>query len=309
VRALVTGGAGFIGSHLVEALLAEGSEVDALDDLSTGSVRNLEAAIAGGARLHVADVTEAEATARLVAALRPDVVFHMAAVIDVRRSVAEPGRDAAVNAGGTLSVLDAAHRANPGCRVLLASTAAVYGDRPDVPIREGAQPAPLSPYGAGKAAAEIYMGVYRRLHGLSTLTLRMANVYGPRQDPHRDAGVIAIFCAARADGRPAVVYGDGLQTRDYLYVGDAVAAFLAAARADVTGVLNISSGRETSIVAAALALGLEIERAPGREGEIRRSCLDPSAAAAALGWRATTGLEDGLARTVAALESERAPRA
>jgi UDP-glucose 4-epimerase len=300
----VTGGAGFIGSHLVEALLAEGSEVDVVDDLSAGSVRNIEAALAAGARLHVADVTEAEPTARLVAALRPDVVFHMAALIDVRRSVADPDRDAAVNVGGTLSVLDAVRRLGSPCRVLLASTAAVYGDQPDVPIREDAPVAPLSPYGAGKAAAEVYMGVYRRLHGISTLTLRMANVYGPRQDPHGDAGVIAIFCGARADGLPALVYGDGLQTRDYVYVGDAVRAFLAAARADATGVLNVAGGRETSIVAVAQALGMEIERAPGRHGEIRRSCLDPSAAAAALGWRATTGLVEGLARTAEALKAE-----
>ena len=229
VKALVTGGAGFIGSHLVDALVAEGHEVHVVDDLSTGRLTNLEPALDQGAELHNEDITDAAWMRDLAAIIRPDVVFHLAAHRDVRRSVDDPAFDAAVNVAGTAAVLDAARRAGAR-RLVLASSAAVYGAPDEIPTREDCHAAPLSPYGASKAAAETYLALFTRLYGLSSVSLRMANVYGPRQDPDGEAGVVAIFAAAAAVGSQAVVFGDGLQTRDYVHVDDAVAAFLAAAR-------------------------------------------------------------------------------
>jgi UDP-glucose 4-epimerase len=293
VKALVTGGAGFIGSHLADALVAGGHEVHVVDDLSSGRVENLEVALARGAELHVEDVTDAAWMIDLAGIVRPDVVFHLAAQIDVRRSVDDPAFDAGVNVAGTAAVLDAARRAGTE-RLVLASTAAVYGVPHELPTTESAPVAPLSPYGASKAAAEEYLGVYRRLHGMSTLALRMANVYGPRQDPHSESGVVAIFSAAAAAGYPAVVFGDGLQSRDYVHVSDVVAAFVAAGASRASGVLNISTGRETSVLEVADGLGLAIQYAPRRTGEVERSCLDPTAAREQLGWQARTSLLDGL---------------
>jgi UDP-glucose 4-epimerase len=296
VRAAVTGGAGFIGSHLVDGLLDAGAEVAIVDHLRRSPRPWVTKALNDGAQLHVADVRDLAGLRRAFAAARPDVVLHLAAQVDVRRSVADPSYDAQVNVAGTVSVLEAALHAGAR-RVVLASTAAAYGDPDDMPTPEGALLRPLSPYGTSKAAAEWYLGQYARLHGLSTLALRMSNVYGPRQDPHGDAGVVAIFCGAAAAGRPVTVYGDGRQTRDYVFVGDVVAAWIAAARTDVGGALNVSTGAETAVLELAAALGVEHRPAPGRPGEIARSCLDPSAAAAALGWRAETTLEEGLRRT------------
>jgi UDP-glucose 4-epimerase len=293
VKALVTGGAGFIGSHLADALVAGGHEVHVVDDLSSGRVENLEVALARGAELHVEDVTDAAWMIDLAGIVRPDVVFHLAAQIDVRRSVDDPAFDAGVNVAGTAAVLDAARRAGTE-RLVLASTAAVYGVPHELPTTESAPVAPLSPYGASKAAAEEYLGVYGRLHGMSTLALRMANVYGPRQDPHSESGVVAIFSAAAAAGYPAVVFGDGLQSRDYVHVSDVVAAFVAAGASRASGVLNISTGRETSVLEVADGLGLAIQYAPRRTGEVERSCLDPTAAREQFGWQARTSLLDGL---------------
>jgi UDP-glucose 4-epimerase len=229
-KALVTGGAGFIGSHLADALLADGWTVSVLDDLSTGSIANV------AHLLHRPDfdlVVESVLSAGTVNEVAEgcDVVFHLAAQVDVTRSVADPGADAQVNVAGTANALEAARRAS--ARFVLASTSAVYGDPAAVPIAESSVPAPLSPYGAGKLAAEVYVETFGRLYGLSTVCLRLANVYGPRQDPHGEAGVIAIFCSAAAEGRTATIFGDGLQTRDYIYVGDVAAAFAAAGGADV----------------------------------------------------------------------------
>jgi UDP-glucose 4-epimerase len=295
VKALVTGGAGFIGSHVAEALVADGHEVHVVDDLSSGRLANIEAALERGAELHTEDVTNAPWMAKLAAIIRPDVIFHLAAQIDVRRSVDDPAFDASVNVVGTTTVLDAARRTTAR-RVVLASTAAVYGRPAELPTTEASPAEPLSPYGASKAAAESYLALYSRLHGLSTLALRMANVYGPRQDPHGEAGVVAIFSAAAAAGRPAVVFGDGLQTRDYVHVSDVAGAFVAAAHSTASGALNISSGRETSVVQVAEWLGLPVELAPRRRGEIERSCLDPAAARRSLGWCAHTELREGLGR-------------
>ncbi|MBE2318732.1 GDP-mannose 4,6-dehydratase [Solirubrobacter sp. CPCC 204708] len=293
-RALVTGGAGFIGSHLVDALVARGHDVAVIDHLSRGHTDNLAGALETGVELHKADVTDVNSMVAAFQAFRPAVVYHLAAQIDVRRSVQDPSTDAHVNVGGTAAVLEAAREVGAP-RVILASTAGVYGDPEVLPTPEHAPVAPLSPYGASKAAAETYMQLFERLHGLSTLSLRMANVYGPRQDPGGESGVVAIFAGAAREGRQAVIYGDGTQTRDYVHVSDVVAAFVAAGESAVTGALNVSTGSETSVMELARLLGLEPEQRPGRAGEISRSCLDPSRAEQALGWRAQVPLADALA--------------
>jgi UDP-glucose 4-epimerase len=297
VRVLVTGGAGFIGSHLVDALLDSGDDVAVVDHLRRSPRPWVGEALRRGAQLHVADVRDLPALREAFAAARPEVVLHLAAQADVRRSVADPGLDAQVNVAGTVSVLEAAREVGAR-RVVLASTAAAYGDPSRVPTTEDAPIAPLSPYGTSKAAAEWYLAQYTRLHGISTLALRMGNVYGPRQDPHGETGVIAIFCGLAADGGRATVYGDGRQTRDYIYVGDVVRAWQAAAAGDATGSLNVSTGTETSVLDLLAVLDLEYDTAHGRAGEILRSCLDPAAARAALGWRAEVVLEEGLRRTL-----------
>jgi UDP-glucose 4-epimerase len=292
VRALVTGGAGFIGSHLVDVLLEHGESVTVVDHLRRDK-GNLEQARANGVEIHRADVTDVEAMVEAFTHTRPDVVYHLAAQIDVRRSVQDPSTDAHVNIGGTAAVLEAANRTGTR-RVILASTAGVYGDPEQLPTTEASPVAPLSPYGASKAAAETYMQLFERLHGLSTLALRMANVYGPRQDPHGEAGVVAIFSGVARERRVADIFGDGSQTRDYVHVSDVVAAFAAAGRSRVTGVLNVSTGNETSVAELARRFGIETNQRPGRPGEVTRSCLDPSAAHRELGWHARVVLADGL---------------
>ena len=307
MRALITGGAGFIGSHLVDALLGRGAEVAIADHLHRSPRPWVADALQRGAQLHVADVRDLSALRRAFEAARPEVVMHLAAQVDVRRSIADPAFDAQVNVAGTVSVLEAAREVGAR-RVLLASTAAVYGDPEHLPIAEEFAIAPLSPYGTSKAAAEWYLGQYTRLHGISTLALRMANVYGPRQDPHGEAGVISIFCGVAAEGGRATVFGDGRQTRDYVYVEDVVAAWLAAAESDVTGAVNVATGVETTLLDVTDALELPYDFAPGRPGEIARSCLDASVAARELGWRASTPLADGLRTTLDAVRTT-APRA
>jgi UDP-glucose 4-epimerase len=303
MRVLVTGGAGFIGSHLVDALLDRGAEVSMADHLHRSPKPWFGEALLRGAQLYVADLRDLSAIRPAFAAARPEVVLHLAAQVDVRLSVADPAFDAQVNVAGTVSVLEAAREVGAR-RVVMASTAAVYGDPRDIPTTENAPIAPLSPYGTSKAAAEWYLAQYRRLHGISTLALRMANVYGPRQDPHGEAGVVSIFSGMAASGARATVFGDGRQTRDYVFVDDVVEAWLAAAASDVTGALNISTGIETSVRELAEALDLAYDFAPGRVGEIERSCLDPSAAAAQLDWRAAVPLANGLRRTLGAIPSD-----
>ena len=296
MRALVTGGAGFIGSNLVDALLARGDEVSIVDDLSTGRRENL----AAGATFHEASITDGPRMAELLAEERPEAVFHLAAQIDVRRAVADPAFDAAVNVGGTAVMLEAARAAGTRRFVLASTGGAIYGDTDRLPTPEDVPAAPISPYGASKAAAESYLALYARLHGLSTVALRFANVYGPRQDPLGEGGVIAIYCHAAASSRQVRVFGDGRQTRDFVYVGDVAAALLAAADREVTGAYNIGTGRETAVLELVERLELEPTFEPERPGEILRSCLDPSAARAALGWEAQVALEDGLQRTMRA---------
>src|SRR4051812_42341741 len=294
MRALVTGGAGFIGSHLVDALVEHGDAVSVVDDLSTGRRENLNPA----AKFHEASITEAAAMPALLADERPEAVFHLAGQVDVRRAVADPAFDAAVNVGGTAVMLEAARAAGVRRFVLASTGGAIYGQTEVVPTPETIPPAPLSPYGASKAAAEAYLALYTRLHRLSTCALRLSNVYGPRQDPLGEGGVIAIYRHAARERRSVKVFGDGRQTRDFVYVGDVAAAFMAAAESDLPGPYNVGTGEETTVVDLVERLGLEATSLPERPGEVRRSCLDPSAAAEALRWRPQVALGEGLERTM-----------
>jgi UDP-glucose 4-epimerase len=290
MHALVTGGAGFIGSHLVDALVERGDRVTVLDNLVTGRRENLNPA----AEFVEASVTDPPALEGI------DVVFHLAAQIDVRLAVEDPAFDAQVNVGGTARMLELARSAGASRFVLASTGGAIYGDAEVVPSAEDTAVAPISPYGASKAAAELYLALYARLHGLSTIAMRFANVYGPRQDPRLEGGVIAIFCAAAASGGGATVFGDGEQTRDFVYVGDVVAALLRAAEANLGGAYNVGTGVETTVNQLAALLGLEVTHAEERPGEVRRSALDASLAREALGWTAITDLSEGLALTQAA---------
>jgi UDP-glucose 4-epimerase len=310
MRTLVTGGAGFIGSNLVDALLARGDEVTVVDDLSTGRRENLVGALAAGAELAELDIREAEALAEVTAQARPEVIFHLAAQIDVRKSIADPAFDASINVGGTANVLEAAREAGAGRIVFTSTGGAIYGEGADkeLPLGEGAAVEPLSPYGQSKFAAEGYLALYERLYGLSTVSLRLGNVYGPRQDPLGEAGVIAIFCGRLRSGARPAVFGDGKQTRDYIYVGDVVTAELAAAESEATGPVNIGTGIETDVLELARLLGelgeaegFEPELALARVGEVQRISIDPARAERELGWRAETGLEEGLRLTLESL--------
>jgi UDP-glucose 4-epimerase len=309
MRALVTGGAGFIGSNLVDALLERGDEVSVLDDLSTGQRENLEPALAVGARLDEADITDPGAVARCFEERKPEVVFHLAAQIDVRRSVADPVFDLGVNAGGTINLLRAAERAGVRRFVFASTGGAIYGEgagRP-LPVAEDAECRPDAPYGQSKFAAEGYLALHSRQHDLSAVALRLGNVYGPRQDPLGEAGVVAIFSGALLEGRRPRVFGSGEQTRDYIYVDDVVDGFLAAAASSVGGAYNVGTGVETSVLALgellAKACGAEFdpEMAQARPGEVQRIAIDSSRAAADLGWRAKTPLDEGLRLTVDSL--------
>jgi UDP-glucose 4-epimerase len=309
VRALVTGGAGFIGSHLVDALVARGDEVLVLDDLSTGRRENLEAALAAGTVLHEGDVTDESAVAAAFEAARPQRVFHLAAQMDVRRSVADPAFDLAVNVGGTINVLGAAREAGAERFVFASTGGAIYGEGAgrELPLGEDAQCLPDAPYGQSKFAAEGYAALWSRLHGLSTAALRLGNVYGPRQDPHGEAGVVAIFTGALLGGARPRVFGEGTQTRDYVFVGDVIGAFLAAADDDAGGAFNVGTGRETSVlelgemIAAACEAAFDPELAPPRAGEVERIAIDSSLAGETFGWHAGTPLEQGIPVTVQAL--------
>jgi UDP-glucose 4-epimerase len=308
MRALVTGGAGFIGSNLVDALIARGDDVVVLDDLSTGRESNLDDARRKGAELVRADIREADRVAEIVESAGPDAIFHLAAQIDVRKSVTEPGWDAGINVVGTANVLEAARKANVARVVNTSTGGAIYGDVDSIPSPESTPPAPMAGYGTSKFCAEQYCNLYARLHGMSTVTLRYGNVYGPRQDPLGEAGVIAIFCGKLMEGGHPRIYGDGRQTRDYVYVRDVVAANLAAAEhANVGGAVNVGTGTETSVLDLAAILQQEGGRddfdpefADARLGEIERSCLDVSRARDELGWEAKTALSDGMRATLEA---------
>jgi UDP-glucose 4-epimerase len=301
VRAVVTGGAGFIGSHVVDALVARGDEVHVVDSLATGKREN----VPEQAELHERDVREP--LAELFDAVGPDAVFHLAAQADVRVSVDRPAFDAEVNVVGTLNVLEAArpHQA----QVVFASTGgAIYGEC-DEPAPESAPREPISPYGTAKLCGEEYLQMYNRLYGTTHVSLRYGNVYGPRQDPHGEAGVVAIFLGALARGEKPRIFGDGLQTRDYVYVGD-VARATVSALGQRGGIFNVGTGRETSVVElfelCRRVAGSETDalHAEPRLGELRRSSLDPALAATELGFTAMVGLEDGLHATWESLREE-----
>ncbi|HXV05363.1 MAG TPA: NAD-dependent epimerase/dehydratase family protein [Solirubrobacterales bacterium] len=310
MRCMVTGGAGFIGSNLVDALLARGDEVTVVDDLSTGRRENLDEALAAGARLVVHDIREGEALAELALEARPEVVFHLAAQIDVRKSVADPAFDASINVGGTANVLEAARRAEARRLVFSSTGGAIYGEGEgqELPLKEDAPLAPEAPYGQSKLAGEGYLGLYERLYGLSSVALRLGNVYGPRQDPLGEAGVIAIFCGRLREGARPTVFGDGRQTRDYIYVGDVVRAMLAAAESDARGAINVGTGIETDVLELVARLGelggaggFDPDFAPPRTGEVQRIAIDPGRAGRELGWMPQVAFEEGLRLTLDSL--------
>jgi UDP-glucose 4-epimerase len=307
MRTLVTGGAGFIGSNLVDALLARGDEVTVVDDLSTGRRVNLDGALAAGAELLELDVRDGRALSEVAADRKPEAIFHLAAQIDVRKSLEDPAFDAAVNVGGTANVLEAASAAGSGRVVFVSTGGAIYGEGAgkQLPLDESAAIEPLSAYGQSKYAAEGYLSLYERLYGVSGMALRLGNVYGPRQDPLGEAGVVAIFCGKLREGGRPIVFGDGTQTRDYIYVGDIVDAALAAASSDYVGSVNIGTGEESSVLDLIEVLrglggegGFEPEFAAPRAGEVQRIALDAGLAERVLGWRAKTSLHEGMRLTL-----------
>ena len=305
MRAIVTGGAGFIGSHVVDALVGRGEDVLVLDDLSSGKRENLADALSAGATLVEADVADADAVASAFESHAPEAVLHLAAQIDVRRSVADPVYDLGVNVGGTLNLLESARHAGTRRFVFASTGGAIYGEGAgrDLPLAEDAERRPDAHYGQSKLAAEGYLSLYARLYGLPTVALRLGNVYGPRQDPHGEAGVVAIFCGALLSGGSPRVFGDGKQTRDYIYVGDVVAAFMAALDRDAGGALNVGTGTETSVLELGRLLGelcgrpFEPEMAPARPGEVQRIAIDSALASRELGWSAATPIGEGLRLT------------
>jgi UDP-glucose 4-epimerase len=307
MRTLVTGGAGFIGSHVVDGLIERGADVAVLDDISTGRRENLDQALANGAELVDGDIRDAGAVTELCERVRPETIFHLAAQIDVRKSVADPAFDARVNVEGTVNVLRAAQALGVPRVVNTSSGGAIYGEAQSIPAPEDHPVAPEAPYGLSKFCAENYCALFTRLHGLSTVSLRYGNVYGPRQDPLGEAGVIAIFCGKLLAGERPTIFGDGRQTRDYVYVGDVVDANLLAAESDAGGPFNVGLGVEVSVLELVEALrphaanGFDPEHAPERLGEVRRIALDGSRAREELGWEAKVGLEEGLERTLASL--------
>jgi UDP-glucose 4-epimerase len=305
MKVLVTGGAGFIGSNLADRLIEEGHEVVILDDLSTGKRHN----VPGAANLYQMDL-DSRWLDRLMEREKPDAVCHLAAQISVRRSVEDPHFDARVNVMGSIGLLMASRAAGVK-RFLFASTGgAIYGDADVIPTPETYPAAPLSPYGAAKLSVEHYLHLYREMDGFSSAALRFANVYGPRQDPHGEAGVVAIFSRSLLAGDVPVINGDGTQTRDYVYVGDVVSAFALALRSDAVGSFNVGTGRETSVnelfevVARAAGSRAEPKHGPAKPGEQKRSCLDLSHSAEVLGWSPKVTLEEGIPLTVDYFRSE-----
>jgi UDP-glucose 4-epimerase len=302
-RAIVTGGAGFIGSHLVDALLAAGDEVTVIDDLSSGSAAKVPA----GAKLRELDIVDRTALERVFEEVRPSAVYHLAAQASVTASVADPGRDCAVNVQGTLNVVDAATKLD--APVSFTSTGgALYGDEAPLPTSEERIPAPLAPYGASKWAAEAYVNTWSLSSGIPHAVCRLGNVYGPRQSPHGEAGVVAIFSEHLHTGKAPKMFGHGKPTRDYVYVGDVVAALIAAN--GKRGTFNVATGVETDVLTlwnvlkAAAGSDIEPQLADLRPGELQRSCLDSNRAERELGWKAQVPVAEGLSQTYAALVEE-----
>jgi len=318
VRVLVTGGAGFIGSTLVDRLLAEGHAVDAVDDLSTGSLGNLSDARAGRGEgtdftFHRLDI-QSEQVVDLIVRRKPEVVYHLAAQADVRVSVARPAFDAGVNIVGSLNVLEGARLGGARKVVFAASGGTLYGtvDPDDLPVVESHAQRPESPYGVAKKAVGDYLFAYRQLYDLEFSALALANVYGPRQDPHGEAGVVAIFAGRTLSGESCTIFGDGEQTRDFVFVDDVVDAFVRAAERGGGLLVNIGTGVETSVndlyesIARQAGVTRPASYAPPRPGELARSALDPGRAAIHLGWKPWTTLDEGCASTIAWFRSRTA---
>lgn len=317
MRALVTGGAGFIGSTLVDRLLAEGHEVDVIDDLSSGTMANLADARADpdhAFQLHRLDVRDG-AVVELLERRRPDVVFHLAAQIDVRTSVADPVLDAMINVIGSLHVLEGARRAGTEKVVFASSGGTIYGEPSGdaLPVKESYPQQPISPYGVAKKVVGDYLFAYRQLYELEYTALALANVYGPRQDPHGEAGVVAIFAGRLLGGEPCTIFGDGEQTRDYVYVDDVVDAFVRASDKGGGLVLNIGTGVETSVnelygtMARVAGVDRAASLAPARGGEVPRSALDAGRAGIQLGWKPWTDLPTGTAAVLDYFRDRLAP--
>lgn len=309
MRCVVTGGAGFIGSHLVEGLTRAGNEVLVVDDLSSG-VSRVSVVEAAGVRVDTSDIRDSDVQ-KVILGFQPQVIFHLAAQMDVRRSVADPIFDAAVNVLGTLNILEAARSA--GARVVFASSGGTIYGEPDLaslPIKEGTVGRPTSPYGITKKVADDYLRFYEEIQGVPFVSLAMANVYGPRQDPHGEAGVIAIFALKLLDREPCLIFGDGKQTRDFVYVGDVVKAFIAAIDRGDGETINIGTGVETDILTLhskmAEICGVDSDPtfAPERPGELLRISLDTAKAEELLGWVPAVGLDQGLTETIADFEQE-----
>jgi UDP-glucose 4-epimerase len=312
LKTLVTGGAGFIGSNLVDALLARGDEVVVLDNLATGRRSNLDSALSHRARLVVEDVRDAALVRSLLEQERPEVVFHLAAQMDVRVSAAKPVYDAEVNVIGTINMLEAARLCGSRRFVFASTGGAIYGETDVLPTPEDTDINSEAPYGQAKYSAEGYCDLWGRLHGLSAVSLRFGNVYGPRQDPLGEAGMVAIFCGKLRDGTQPTVFGDGRQTRDYIYVEEVVNAALIASANEVTGPFNVGTGKESSVldlVQVLEKLGRELgiigqdasfepQFAPARPGEVQRSALDPRRSRDVLGFEGRVALEDGMRRTL-----------
>jgi UDP-glucose 4-epimerase len=304
MQALVTGGAGFIGSTLVDRLLAEGHSVDVVDDLSSGSIANLADARAdrsNALKVHQVDIRD-PGVVDLIARRSPEVIFHLAAQADVRVSVARPTFDAEVNIVGSLNVLEGARIGGTRKVVFASSGGTIYGEpaASELPVKESHPQQPESPYGVAKRVVTDYLHVYRELHSIEYTSLAMANIYGPRQDPHGEAGVVAIFAGLLLDGKPCTIFGDGDQTRDFVYVDDAVDAFVRAADRGSGLLCNIGTGTETSVnqlysaMAEAAGVTQPAVHAPARPGELQRSALDPGRAKLHLGWEPWTDLATGV---------------
>lgn len=315
MRVLVTGGAGFIGSALVDKLVKNDHQVLVIDNFSTGSEKNLkEAQEISGVNLIIeeCDIRETEAT-KLIADYEPSVIFHLAAQVDVRASVTDPLTDAETNLLGMIRVLEGARTSKTEKFILAASGGTIYGE-PDsklLPLKEDTPWNPLSPYGVSKLAGGLYLETYSHLYGIKGTTLALANVYGPRQDPHGEAGVVAIFAGKLLDGDPCTIYGTGNQTRDFVYVDDVASAFVASMERGDGHLLNVGTGVETSIQdlykEMALAVGVDSEPEKGKErpGELERSSLDPSLAKSVIGWEPQTNLREGVENTLEWFRSKR----
>ena len=296
---LVTGGAGFIGSHVAEMFLEKGNEVVVVDNLSSGHRKN----IPDGAQFYELDIRH-DQFSKLIASIRPSVICHLAAQMDVRKSVGDPVMDADINVIGTLRLAKAAMEADTEIVIFASTGGAIYGEQESFPADENHPKRPVSPYGTAKYCAEQYLGLYARTGGAKCVFLRFANVYGPRQDPHGEAGVVAIFSRMMLSGQTPIIFGDGGQTRDYVYVQDVARAHVLAVEKQITGAVNIGTGIETDVnqLAELIAEYCNYEGktryAPQRPGEQRRSCIDPSLAERVLGWRPEYSLREGLGSTV-----------